>query len=382
MFAEIELNNAVSYKGMTEVSAKSPLVEIFTNMVDGKPVGDLNGKLADRNGKLVDMNTINNGVERIRNLAKGAGMGIPQAMAELCEVRRFAIEPKLQEELKLLNFMGRFTPVGFGDSVEREVTKHIGKRSRVQANSGDVVFAELDAKRYAVPFMTVSGGWAVNYRKMQQGDMSKENEGMNQTRIDIRNKAATIVVYTIFNAVMNASGVHFTSQGAGITQTALDNILTEIRRFGDVGISGDMAVVQQINRFQGFRDPSGNVVGVSPMAMNEERRTGYVGQYLGAGVVAIDNPFDLTKPLPDNSSFETYLPKGLLFIVPRGTGENGSVVESWTRGGLTSFVGHDVATGQVMTRMDLEVACDVAQGREFEIGLIHDENFGDITMPR
>jgi hypothetical protein len=57
---------------------------------------------------------------------------------------------------------------------------------------------------------------------MQFGDMSLEHLGMEQTRVDIRNKAHRYVLFVIYDAVNNTTNPHFVAQGAGITQTALD----------------------------------------------------------------------------------------------------------------------------------------------------------------
>jgi hypothetical protein len=45
---------------------------------------------------------------------------------------------------------------------------------------------------------------------------------------------------------------------------------------------------------------------------------------------------------------------------------------------LTSFSGNDVHTGKVITRFDLEVGCDVAKGREHQIGVFYDTNLGGL----
>ena len=50
-----------------------------------------------------------------------------------------------------------------------------------------------------------------------------------------------------------------------------------------------------------------------------------------------------------------------------------SPIYTVTRGGLTSFSGNDVTTGQSITRYDLEVGALVAPNREYEIGIIADK---------
>ena len=59
-------------------------------------------------------------------------------------------------------------------------------------------------------------------------------------------------------------------------------------------------------------------------------------------------------------------------FIPAGVN---SPIQSFTRGGLTSFTGNDVASGRILSRFDLEIAADVAQGQEYKIGIMKDSNF-------
>jgi hypothetical protein len=96
-----------------------------------------------------------------------------------------------------------------------------------------------------------------------------------------------------------------------------------------------------------------------------------LGIYNGAVISELPNPYDLTTLNSDSSNFVTLLPSGLGLILPTGAK---SPVRTWTRGGLTSLVGNDVYTGKIISRYDLEFACDVAKGQEYMIGIIHDTN--------
>ena len=109
-------------------------------------------------------------------------------------------------------------------------------------------------------------------------------------------------------------------------------------------------------------------------AMEEIRKLGLINFYNGCAVVEMPNAFDVTHIVDNNSgkNFETILPEGLLFVVPNGVN---SPIQTFTRGGITSFTGNDVATGQVLSRFDLEIAADIAEGHEYKIGVIKDSNF-------
>lgn len=344
-----------------KLNPKSPVVEIFSAMSLGTDISTKYGTKADKV------------VYHIKTLAEKADIGDPYAIAELNTIRRYAIEPKLMEEIKLISIFGSYQNVGYGESIEREIYSHEGEMSRMQALSGDVPFPTIVSKKYPVNTVTIGAGFAVDYRKIQKGDMSKENEAMEQIRIDIRNKASKYAINTVYNAIKNATGIKYFAESAGITKISLDNILTKVRRFGVPNITGDYAVVSQINNFAPY--DNGTVKGISDAAMEEIRKNTFIRMYNGSIVTEIPNGYDLTTRTADGSNFNTILPEGLLFVIPTG---KDSPVMSWTRGGLTSFTGNDVSTGKVLTRYDLEIAVDVEKGQEYKIGLISDSNF---TLP-
>lgn len=304
-------------------------------------------------------------VSAIKDMATKAIAGDPYAVSELNAIRRFTIEPLLLEEIKLMQLFGTYKPLAYGDSIEREVYTYVGEKSRMQAPNGDVLFPTLKKETYPVAPITVSGGYEIDYRALAAGNAQKENEGMEQVRRDIRNKASLYIVKKLYNAIKNATGVKYWNEAAGIGQTALDTIVNKVRHFGKTTIIGSYATVSQINNFIGWSD--GTNFGIADAAMEEIRKTGLIGMYKGSVVRELENPYNLTEI--SNGNFKAYLPEGLMYVLPAG---NDSPVMTWTRGGLTSMTGNDVATGHVMTRFDLEIAVDIAKGREYQVGLMND----------
>ena len=350
----LELNSVRrdSEFGDGNIKPTSAVVEVFSAIAKGENLNRFGAK-ADK------------AVNYIKKLGERAMSGDGAAVSELNAIRRFTIEPLLMEEVKLLGIFGKYTPIGFGDSIEREVYNHAGDMSRMQAPNGDVVFPAIQRNTYPVAPVTVSGGYVIDYRAVAAGNLAKENEGMEQVRRDIRNKAALYIVKVVYNAVKNATGVKYWAEGSGITQANLDTIVKNVRRFGKTSIIGDYATVSQINNFAGWTD--GTHFGISDAAMEEIRKTGLLGMYKGSVVRELENPFNLTNVKDGN--FVPYLPEGLLFVLPTG---GDSPVQTWNRGGLTSMTGNDPATGHLMTRFDMEIAADVAKGREYQIGLMND----------
>lgn len=359
-----EMNSARNDRDFcnSKINKNSPVVEIFSQMVKGKEL------------KGFDKSIINRSVKFIKSLAEKAKCGDISSACELNNIRRIVVEPEIMKEIKLLSFFGSYKNLAYGETIEMEVYSHEGEKSRFQALNGDVVFPVIKKKKYPVAPEVISGGFACDYRAMSVGDMTRENECMQQIRVDIRNKAIKYVIEKVYEKIKAATGVKYTAEAAGITKTALDNIIKNVRRFGKVSLIGDYSVVSQVNDFTPFTSVNPSFTGMADAAMEEIRKSGLINFYNGCAVVEMPNAFDVTHIVDNNSrkNFETILPEGLLFVVPNGIN---SPIQTFTRGGITSFTGNDVATGQVLSRFDLEIAADIAEGHEYKIGVIKDSNF-------
>ena len=349
--------------------ANSIVSEVFSAMVNGKELSAIKG--ADK------------AVAYIKGLGEKAELGDTSAVAELNTLRRFVIETPLMQEIKLLGIFGTYKAVGYDETIEREIYKHVGERSREQAASGDVVFPAIVKESYPVTTFTVSGGYAVDYRRVALGDMSKENEGMEQVRIDIRNRAMRAIIERIYKALQEATGVKYMVEDAGLTKTTVDDALAKLRRHGKLTVIGDYALLSQFTPWAGYvgNINSNTITGISEKVMNEISENGLLGRYNGSVLSEMPNPYDFYAPLVEdengNKNFQTLLPAGLGFIIPTGAQ---SPIATYTRGGLTSFTGNNVKNGKIETRFDLEVGCDIAKTQEYKIGTIYDTNLGGLDV--
>lgn len=361
----IELNDVKRDSSYTRAPLKStsPVVETFSAMVNGKEIGNI--KYSDRASKWL--------AERCSKAADGD----PVASAEMNTVRRLVMQPVLMEEIKLLSVFGNYTPLSWEDAVEVEIPEFANIQANIQAAGQDVTFPVIRKKRVPVPTVTISGGYSVDYRKAALGDMTQENELQNQVRIQIRNKASKYIMDNVYKSVKNASGVKYFFEGAGLTKTGVDDVLTKVRRWGRPTVVGDYALISQFNGFAGYEGVTPEINGISRTLMDQIMQTGLLGVYMGAILQEMPNPYDLTTLNADGSNFTTLLPQGLGFAIPTSTGA--SPVYNVTRGGLTSCQGLDVTTGQVMQRFDLECGTLVVPGQEYRIAMIHDTNLDDLS---
>lgn len=343
-----------------KVNAKSAVVEIFSAMRDGKDLAPY-GKKADVAAKY------------IMELNSKAAAGDLMAVSELNELRRFAMEPVLLQEIKLLGIYGTYKPLGYNESCEIEITDFANLPANEQALGQDVEFPVVRKHREPIATTTISGGYAVDYRKAAFGDMSDENELQDQVRVQIRNKAALYVMRTVYNAIKNATGVKYMFEGDALTKAGVDEVITNVRRFGKPTVAGDYALVSQFNDFVGFNGTTPAVTGISQKVMDEIHDTGLIGMYNGTTISEIPNQYDLTTLDSTGKNFATLIPAGLGLVMPTG---GRSPIHTVTRGGLTSISGTDVTSGQLISRYDLEIGAMVEPGHEYMVGLLSDKKLG------
>ncbi len=359
MNTTIELNNL----HRSECDVKSPnamkrVAEICSALFAGRDVTAY--------GKDVDMVAA-----KLKALGSAAVENNSKAIAELNTIVKFIIQPNLLKSIEVFSKLGSYHKIGFNDQAHVNTYTYEGIDARWQAAHGDVAFGKKVWKRYPITTQTISSGMAIDYRELQSGNFDGSMaEEISQVQIDMNNKAVAYVLYVLHSALKNnTDSVKFYEEyDTTPTQTAVDNMIKNIRRMGKVTIAGDFSVLSDICDFNGYKTVgSESVPFFSDTQVTEIAKAGLNGWYKGASLVEIPNPYNLTKPLADKSGFETYYDADKLYFIPYGTT---SPLNIFRRGGITTMSGNDVETGAVKTRFDLEIGADVVKGREYEIGML------------
>lgn len=360
------INNVEDNNVNAKITSRSPVVEIFSALVTGQDVSKF--------GKKVDT-----AVSYLKTLSERAQSGDTVAVSEINTIVKYAIEPKLLEAIKIFDFMGSYKRIGFNVQPMMKTYKYESVDSRFQASSGDVPFATYSFEEYPIATQTISSGFAIDYREIQAGNFDGSvGEGMSQVQIDMQNKAVFYAIAKLYNGIRNATGVKHFSEAAGVGESAVKSMQKIIRRYGKTNILGDYSVTSQLNDLVGYKTFTDNTISFGGDSVADEiRKTGLVNYYNGSMVVELPNGYNYTKPKSDKTSFELYLPEGLLFFVPKGTI---APLQIFLRGGMTSMTGDDVVTRQRITRFDMEIGADVAKGLEHEIGIVSDTNFTAPTI--
>lgn len=314
-------------------------------------------------------------VKQLAKLGEGAMADDARAKAEINTVVKYIVQPNLLKAMEVFSFLGNYHRIAYNEKPVVKTYNYEGIDARIQASSGDVAFGERVWKQYPITTKTISSGMAINYRDLASGNFDGSMaEEISQVQIDMENKAVAYVLGILYDGIKNnTDNVKFYATYADTpTQTAVDGMINKMRKLGKVNVAGDFSALSVISDWNGYKTVSDKVIPFfTEGQVNEIAQTGLNGWYKGAALIEIPNPYNLTKPLADNSAFETYYDTDKLFFTVSGAT---SPFNIFRRGGISTMTGNDVKTGTVMTRFDIEIGADLTKGREYEIGLLEKQS--------
>ena len=194
---------------------------------------------------------------------------------------------------------------------------------------------------------------------MQAGNTDAIAVANEQIVTDMLNQMFYNVItnlYTSIGAIALANGLAAYREDAGLIQADVDDAIRLIRRWGSATISGDYSIISQLEPFAGFTTIAGTVQ-YSEAVMEEIRKTGLLKSYRGTPIVEIPNAYNLTRVnatagINNTPYYETYLPEGLLFVLPKTSFS--SPLQVGRKGGVTTMVGQDIGLKLNIQRFDLE----------------------------
>ena len=353
-----ELNNAVS--GNYQIGDKGAfkrMVEICSALFRGEDVSKFGA----------DVDKV---ATKLKESASRAAMGDANARMEINEIVKYVVAPQLQQQINLLDFLGNFKKIGYHEIpvISEPIVR--ASEARIQAAGGSVPFGYHTRKEQAVNTVTISSGVRVNYRELAAGDFDGSIASeMDQAMVNMANKAVYYVLDALKAAEAAATGVKFYAEYSNLSKEAIDEMIRAMRPMGKTNILADYSVLSAINEFGTGVKTIGEVS--IPFYTTEQvdamAKAGLYGWYNGAILTEIANPYNFDKPLADGTGFEQYLNPGDVWFIPAG---KTSPVHIFQRGDLTTLTGNDVNTGDVVTRLDLEIGAGIVQGREYEIGLM------------
>lgn len=342
-------------------------VEIFSEICKGKDTS--------KYGEQVDQVTA-----YMKHLGGKAVDGNVDAQAEINAIRTVQIQAPLLQRINLFKYMGDYTNVGYNEELRYKVYQLQGKMAREQAASGSFPFATRVWREGTFGTTTITGGFAIDYREVQAGNFDEIGVANEQVVADMINQMFYNVITNMHKsiaAIATAGGIAAYKENSGILKTDVDKLLKDLRRWGSLTISGDISVVSQLEDFTGFNTGS-STVQFSEAVMEEIRKTGLLKIYRGTPIVEIPNAYNVTKMdatagVDGGPYFQTYLPEGLLFILPKTN--YSSPLQVGIKGGVTSMSGQDINLRLNVQRFDMEFGSIVIPEYVPQCGLLSDVNY-------
>ena len=228
----------------------------------------------------------------------------------------------------------------------------------------------------SVPVAPISftGMGAMDYRDLANDPSGEYNKLQAAVTLDLQNemvKEAEQSLYVGLEAAFTAGKVGaIYLEAATVVQASLNIAIAEVRTGGKgVSIFGDFRVASQINSFVGVDSRA------SDKALTEIDGLGYVTNYLGSDVMAIDNfyDYDSTYAVGGATVWAKQLSKANLYVVAKGVDKNPN--HMFLYGGVTSMTGSDVETGEYVFRVDQIAGTYFVPERTSHVAIISDTNF-------
>lgn len=302
-----------------------------------------------------------------------------EAKAKLNALLEVTVDPKVQSNLKdVIGRYGQTHSISRDEAAVIEVYEHELRGARRQAEGGDIRFGRTSKVNVPVQFETITAGIAVDYRDLIDSPMDYLRDYVVELMTSMDNEVVKKVVTELVENIKTASNkgeVVYYSSGNGISQTALDEAIAQVRRSGAANIFGDYRVITQLENFVGFH--SEQYLVLAEQRLIEIDNQGFIGKYKGSNVTEIKNALDfyskntgaVSETRPFANYYNTLLPESDLFVMADGKfGPN----HIFFRGGMTTQKGNNVSNATEEQRWDMEVATHFVGERAYMIGLIQD----------
>lgn len=257
--------------------------------------------LADQaRGLRVDTNNVQEAADIINELASDLN---PQNRHEIAQTVAFTVDEMQRKQLDFLNQVADIKNINYGDKAAFNV-KTRGIKSYIQAKgsttprsyvAGKQIFLETDeiSARPAISLMDLRTG------RVSMADLIKSaNDSMTEKKLQ--------KVEAVLQGAISEYAAPFYGTGTGVTKGVIDPQINHFMRLGGrMTILGDHAAVSQLSGLVGMNGRN------SDSQIDEYNRSGFIGNYIGADVVAMQNTYEEGSTTP-------VLKTNWLYMLPAG----------------------------------------------------------------
>lgn len=160
-------------------------------------------------------------------------------------------------------------------------------KAYIQAKGATTARSVIGSKQIIVDTQEISVRPSINLMDLRTGYV-KMSDLVREAKDQMVAKEYALVQKTLNAAVTNWATPYYAS-GSGIVKATLDPMINFWKRTGGVTILGDAQLLGQLSALTGFTAATNTQF--SNDIINEHNQNGYIGNYMGAQVVALTNPY-------------------------------------------------------------------------------------------
>lgn len=258
----------------------------------------------------------------------------PNSMHQIAQTVAFTVDELQKKSLDFLDIVADIKNVGFNEKAAFK-TRDYSVKAVIQAKGATTPRSYVADHQILVDTEEISARPAINILDFLRGSVSMTD------LIRLSNEAMTNVKLKRVQRVLHSSITAFgspwyaKSTGGVINPNTLNPQLDHFFTFGDVSILGDFSAVGKLASLTGMQVNATPTMQYSGNQIDERNRNGYIGSYIGANVIRMNNAMDEDGVTP-------ILSRNWLYIVPGGQSADMRNLKIVNEGSVQSMSGQDI----------------------------------------
>ena len=232
----------------------------------------------------------------------------PHNKYQIAQLVKFAVDDIVKRDTNWLDLIADTKRVGFCDKAEFAV-KLPGVKAFIQAKGATTPRTKNSRKAFTMETLSVSARPFINIVELQNG-LANAADLINDASYQMEVAINRHVEDVLYNAAKNWQAPYY-GIGPGMVKATLDPMIIHwLRTTGGATILGDIEQLNKLAALTGFQANSttlqfaGNII-------DEQNMNAFIGQYLGANVAKLENPF-----AEDGTDDVVFQKPNLLYILP------------------------------------------------------------------
>lgn len=316
---------------------------------------------AQARGESIDSNVANEAGQIIQELLADFN---PQNRYQIGQLMGYSLTEMQQGENNWLGMIADQKNINFGDKASFDV-RMSGIKAYIQAKGATTSRSKIADKKVILDTIAVSARPALNIVELRAGRKNM-SDLIREANREISN-AKIGHIQGVLAAGIASHASPFYAAGNDFIPATFDPMLTHWRRQGGVAIIGDIAALDKLALATGFAYNAAKDVQFGNGIIEDYHRTGLIGNYKGAAVIAMPNPY-----LDGGTS--TLINQGYIYILPVSMAADARNLKVVNEGPVTAFEAQNIDDLVYEVRLDQWFGAGFVVGTNPSMGVYKDNN--------